>query len=189
MRLSAIVLLVAGLSAAELQAQVSVATPRPSGRVGARAFSLPRGGVGRGLGGFGGGLGGGLGFGGFGGGFVGGLGGGYSGAFGLDPYASGRIPTPPYYSLHPPVYYGQVVHRAYGRTPYATPTFNLGVAMAPMMVANPHVSSAAVATLDRATGEVSQVVTNPYVGQGAVVDPALIVNPYVTSPQQQVARN
>ena len=66
MRLSAIVLLVAGLSAAELQAQVSVATPRPSGRVGARAFSLPRGGVGRGLGGFGGGLGGGLGFGGFG---------------------------------------------------------------------------------------------------------------------------
>lgn len=34
-------------------------------------------------------------------------------------YRAGRIPVPPYYALHPPVYYGSQVRRPYGYSPYA----------------------------------------------------------------------
>ena len=37
------------------------------------------------------------------------------------PYSLGQIPVPPYFSLHPPVYYSQPVARSYGYSPYAYP--------------------------------------------------------------------
>ena len=36
-------------------------------------------------------------------------------------YETGKIPTPPYFSLHPPVYYSRPVARTYGYSPYAYP--------------------------------------------------------------------
>ncbi len=36
-------------------------------------------------------------------------------------YSLGYIPTPPYYAIHPPVYYGQRYFRTYGESPYARP--------------------------------------------------------------------
>ena len=38
------------------------------------------------------------------------------------PYASGRIPTPPYFALHPPVYYSLPIARSYGYSPFAFPS-------------------------------------------------------------------
>jgi hypothetical protein len=38
-------------------------------------------------------------------------------------YRVGRIPTPPYFSLHPPVYYSYPVARPYGYSPYAYPPY------------------------------------------------------------------
>ncbi len=38
-------------------------------------------------------------------------------------YGIGRIPTPPYFSLHPPVYYSYPVARPYGYGPYAYPPY------------------------------------------------------------------
>ena len=36
-------------------------------------------------------------------------------------YSLGHIPTPPYFAIHPPVYYGQRYFRSYGESPYARP--------------------------------------------------------------------
>lgn len=36
-------------------------------------------------------------------------------------YALGNIPAPPYFALHPPVYYSQPVARPYGHSPFACP--------------------------------------------------------------------
>src|SRR5688572_4982360 len=36
-------------------------------------------------------------------------------------YALGNIPAPPYFALHPPVYYSHPVARTYGTSPFACP--------------------------------------------------------------------
>ena len=53
-----------------------------------------------------------------GGGFYGGLGFGGFGNF-RHPYRWARVPAPPYFALHPPVYYGQQYSRPYGVSPFA----------------------------------------------------------------------
>ena len=129
--------------------------------------------------------------GGFGGGGGGGWGGyGYGNGFGNffeRPYANGRIPTPPYFSIHPPVYYSYAVPRTYGHSPFAYP----GVYRTPDVVVEP----------------VSHSIDNPYVEQTKTVEskadgeptpgkekdddfaqaepqPQTIVNPYVDHPSQ-----
>lgn len=58
-------------------------------------------------------------------------------------YRSGRVPTPPYFALHPPVYYSQPVPRPYGHSPFAYPGTHETPAPAPVkkaaMITNPHV--------------------------------------------------
>ena len=80
------------------------------------------------------------------------------------PYTLGYVPIPPYYALHPPVYYSVPVARPYGYSPYPLP----GTALPPIPAA-----------------PVALEVTNPYI-ESAVVDstastPRLIVNPYVNA--------
>ena len=69
------------------------------------------------------------------------------GSFGQlgSPYALGRIPVPPYFALHPPVYYSQPVARTYGYSPFAYP----GTTQTPevkkvaaKVITNPHVTPA-----------------------------------------------
>lgn len=75
--------------------------------------------------------------------------GGTSNSFGLglgylgSPYASGRVPTPPYFALHPPVYYSQPVARTYGYSPFAYPgTVKTPEApVAAKVINNPHVTT------------------------------------------------
>lgn len=66
------------------------------------------------------------------------------GFFGLNgpAYSSGRIPTPPYFALHPPVYYSQPVARTYGHSPFAYPGTHVTPDAAPKaaMISNPHVT-------------------------------------------------
>ena len=61
------------------------------------------------------------------------------------PYAMGRVFEPPYFALHPPVYYSQPVPRTYGYSPYAYPksvrTPDVHVEMpAAKVIRNPHVT-------------------------------------------------
>jgi hypothetical protein len=71
-------------------------------------------------------------------------------------YSQGSAYIPPYYAIHPPVYYSPIITaRPYGASPYAWgPTYTSGMRVAaasappaalpgPQMIENPHVKGAA----------------------------------------------
>ncbi len=66
---------------------------------------------------------------------------GYSGTL----YGLGYLPVPPYFAVHPPVYYGERYYRSYGESPFARPDRS----SRPLRIS-------------------AQVIINPYVGQAAV---------------------
>jgi hypothetical protein len=84
------------------------------------------------------------------------------------PYFTTSVPTPPYFALHPPVYYSLPVPRTYGYSPFAYP----GCVMTPELVApetiiNPHVQPLpmpkdAKPMEKKTSGRVAQVIVNPY---------------------------
>jgi hypothetical protein len=90
------------------------------------------------------------------------------------PYSSGRIPTPPYFAIHPPVYYSYPVPRTYGYTPYAYPSYVMTPeikAPQPAMFENPHVkpeAAPAAKTKSASHAKAPQVIENPHVKQAAV---------------------
>ncbi len=97
---------------------------------------------------------------------------GYGGAGGARMQA--YTPAPPYFALHPPVYYGERYSRPYGASPFAAwPQLQSNSAYAPQ----PHVNRA-------------QVMANPYCNSSvapnsvggithvAPVEPVVIDNPY-----------
>jgi hypothetical protein len=91
----------------------------------------------------------------------------YPGMYGLgaSPYSLGQIPTPPYFAIHPPVYYSNPVPRTYGYSPYAYPGWIRTPEVAePEMIENPHVSQPAK---EESTSNVKvvryQLIHNPYV--------------------------
>ena len=83
------------------------------------------------------------------------------------PYSLGQIPVPPYFSLHPPVYYSVPVPRTYGYSPFAYPgsvrTPEVAIEQ-PEMIENPHVeqSDAVLKTNNTKTASY-QIINNPYV--------------------------
>lgn len=88
------------------------------------------------------------------------------------PYSLGQIPVPPYFSLHPPVYYSQPVARSYGYSPYAYPgTVVTPEVVAPQEIINPHVTPKAEPEAE----------TSPAVEQETVTTAAyqIIENPFV----------
>lgn len=102
------------------------------------------------------------------------------GLYGGSPYASGRIPTPPYFSLHPPVYYkGRPVARSYGYSPfpYSGNTRTPEVAVQAQMIHNPHVKPAA--------GKKTQIDADE--NRVAEVTPEVIRNPFVVGNPVQMA--
>ena len=87
--------------------------------------------------------------------------------------------TPPYFALHPPVYYGQRFARPYGASPFAAwPQLQASAAYAPrvqvehsMNICNPYVVAAAngVAPSVVATEPIQPlVIDNPYYTEGKV---------------------
>lgn len=112
---------------------------------------------------------------------------GYNG--GLSPYRSFNA-TPPYFALHPPVYYGQRYKRPYGASPFAAwPQLQAAEGYAPVpaskssqccqaaMIINPYAPDAPeAAPAEVHGGVVSRVRTEPLV----------IENPYY-QPQERLA--
>ena len=135
--------------------------------------------------------GGGFGFGGFGGcgygAFDYGQYGVFNGLWGGNPYAFGRIPTPPYFALHPPVYYSHPVPRPYGFSPFPypgwvpTPSYlEEEVPAEPAIIDNPHIEGTGIVP----PGEVES-------DDGiASTEPQVILNPFIVSnmPRTELAK-
>jgi hypothetical protein len=107
--------------------------------------------------------------------------GGYGHGWGYLGTRVGFVPQPPYYAIHPPVYYSaQIIRRPYGTSPYAWPATyppfttvaiesQESVTADPAFFINPHVAGNA------GGGQLPPPRNN---GQSNV-QPQLIVNPYV----------
>jgi hypothetical protein len=81
------------------------------------------------------------------------------------PYAASRIPTPPYFAIHPPVYYSAPIPRTYGYSPYAYP----GTVRTPdlespktAMIVNPYATKNASDKKPLKTASKSRMVLNPF---------------------------
>jgi hypothetical protein len=87
-------------------------------------------------------------------------------------YGLGYVPVPPYFALHPPVYYSYPVPRTYGYSPYAyprtvmTPEYR---APQPLDVVNPYVKPTeekeAATSASFQTASAPLMVINPFVDQ------------------------
>ncbi|MBM3964142.1 MAG: hypothetical protein FJ308_03610 [Planctomycetes bacterium] len=107
------------------------------------------------------------------------------------------LPTPPYFSIYPPVYYGARYQRPYGDSPYAsypllgqipgyTPVPKESYAIPPRAVENPYstgcCSVSGNETGDREAGKVSvQVLAE----QRSAGKPRIVVNPFS---QEKIAK-
>ncbi|MEX2185578.1 MAG: hypothetical protein WD875_02245 [Pirellulales bacterium] len=91
------------------------------------------------------------------------------------PYSSSRIPTPPYFSIHPPVYYSYPVPRTYGYTPWAYPSYvmtpEIKAPVEPAVFDNPYVQPDATPAATTKSASVKKAST-----------PVVIENPHVTQP-------
>lgn len=99
-----------------------------------------------------------------------------------------RLPTPPYFSIYPPVYYGQRFARPYGESPYASwpllqpaPGYHAvpmeGHFVRPSVLVNPHIPGV---TPELPKMKVSDDAGNaPFVSYPVPKDPIVIVNPFV----------
>jgi hypothetical protein len=98
----------------------------------------------------------------------------------------GFVPQPPYYAIHPPVYYSaQIMRRPYGASPFAWPAtyppFTQQVVESqsvvraePAMFINPYVQG-------NGGGQLPPPRNVPAAGDNSRVEPQLIINPYVAS--------
>ena len=94
-------------------------------------------------------------------------------------YNQGFVPVPPYFALHPPVYYSAPVPRSYGYSPFAYPGTvpTPEVVMGPEEIINPHVVPDDAEEVPVPPQEASQrtasvapeVIRNPFVDQAEVV--------------------
>lgn len=100
----------------------------------------------------------------------------------------GFAPQPPYFAVHPPVYYSaQIIRRPYGYSPYAYPanypSFNTQVIESrasanadPAVFINPYSAQAG-----NGGGQLPPPRNAPAPDDNSSVQPQLIVNPYVVS--------
>ena len=94
-------------------------------------------------------------------------------------YNQGFIPVPPYFALHPPVYYSAPVPRSYGYSPFAYPGTvpTPEVVLGPEEVINPYVNPEDAPEevpvppqeASQKTASAPQVIRNPFVEQAQVV--------------------
>jgi hypothetical protein len=80
-------------------------------------------------------------------------------------YALGNIPTPPYFALHPPVYYSHPIARPYGHSPFACPCYCGHARKSVRVVVNPYLPIEPAAKEAPAKASVAAVplrVANPF---------------------------
>jgi hypothetical protein len=97
------------------------------------------------------------------------------GGFGFrnTPYTLGQVPVPPYFALHPPVYYSAPVPRPYGYSPFAYP----GHIQTPEPVASPELINNPYCA---PTNLVPAAKSDPAATDSAAVEPKTIMNPFVS---------
>jgi hypothetical protein len=97
-----------------------------------------------------------------------------------DLYANRQIPVPPYYALHPPVYYSYPVPRPYGYSPFAypgsVPTPDV-LAPQPATILNPFVEP-------REEGPEIEPSSDQTAGA-----PQMVLNPFAASPARPNVEN
>lgn len=92
-----------------------------------------------------------------------------------DLYLNGDIPVPPYYALHPPVYYSAPIPRTYGYSPFAYPPSVMTpeiVDVEPLELSNPHVPASSITPAGSGDKTTQMNHRQP---------PLVLVNPYVTA--------
>jgi len=84
-------------------------------------------------------------------------------------YSLGYVPVPPYYALHPPVYYSYPVPRSYGYSPFAYPGYVRTPEIerpAPQTILNPYVEpKTETEDLSNETAHAPLTILNPFVEQ------------------------
>ena len=91
-------------------------------------------------------------------------------------YGLGYIPVPPYYAIHPPVYYGQRYFRTYGESPYARPArSSRPLIVSVQVIKNPFCAELPLVLPELPKGDVETTKDQ------VTVKPQMIVNPYYRS--------
>jgi hypothetical protein len=116
-------------------------------------------------------------------------------------YQSGHIPVPPYFALHPPVYYSQPVPRTYGYSPFAyrsnVRTPEVIDATPAAVITNPYFdkqntleSKASTGDDDVATNVTPQEILNPYVdlNNGSAELPVAKTTENIADEHQEVSK-
>jgi len=99
---------------------------------------------------------------------------GYSGSL----YGLGRLPVPPYFAIHPPVYYSLPQARPYGQSPFAySGDYHRPVKVVPRVMRNPHFEPiplpAPVESTTETTTSTVRVIKNPFYTEGDGVETQL----------------
>ena len=89
------------------------------------------------------------------------------------PYATDRIPTPPFFAIHPPVHYSHAVPRTYGYSPFAYPGMFATpevITQKPLEMINPHAEQEEeelpqAEETSHSITSISVIVFNPFVQQ------------------------
>ena len=93
-------------------------------------------------------------------------------------------PAPPYFAIHPPVYYGQRYYRPYGASPYAAwPQLQANPDYAPRAGSQPTSGGMIITNPHFAESVVPAVVEKPV--SNRVVEPLIIDNPYFQAQETQ----
>ena len=93
-------------------------------------------------------------------------------------YGLGYVPVPPYFALHPPVYYGQRYFRSYGDSPFArAPRRPAASRQVARVIINPHVKSVPMLKKEQKSDK----------PKTAQFQPRMIVNPFYRSSDKQLA--
>ncbi len=125
----------------------------------------------------------------------------------FDLYRTGQIPVPPYFALHPPVYYNGIDYQRYGSTPFAyphtwwqqygygynhgPPPISAGRTAAPLVIENPHTTNDASLPEKSKDSDatVAAVIINPFVSENPVnvnldhVGPVMVANRHIPTTQ------
>lgn len=115
---------------------------------------------------------------------------GYSGSL----YGLGFVPVPPYFALHPPVYYShEILRRPVGDSPFAYPPRRPAPEPKRQFSLNPFIPDPIIQDplqASQANDSVAQVMRNPFYGddQQSLAASKLIYNPYYAKPEAVVAQ-
>jgi hypothetical protein len=111
---------------------------------------------------------------------------GYGSGWGYLGTRVGFVPNPPYYAIHPPVYYSaQIIRRPYGYSPYAWPATyppfsTVAIESQSSMQSDPAVFINPYVQPTNGGGQLPPARTAPANDQSRV-QPQLIINPYVAA--------